>query len=149
MEISDDIDAILNRKGRMVLSIGPDATVFDAIRSMSEKNVGALLVMESGSLAGIISERDYTRKVILMDRSSKVTKVRDIMTHSVVTTRIRTSIAEAMRLMTRHRVRHLPVMDGTRVIGVVSMGDLVERTIASQRSALEQLEGYIVGRYPG
>ena len=135
MELFDDVESILDHKGHHIWFIGPEATVFDAIRWMSEKNVGALLVIESGDLLGIISERDYTRKVILKDRSSKQTTVREIMTKDV---------------MTKHRVRHLPVVDHEgHVTGIVSIGDLVERTIATQRLVLEQLEGYIVGRYPG
>ncbi len=149
MELFDDIESVLDGKGHQVWFIGPDATVFDAIRWMSEKNVGALLVMESGDVLGIISERDYTRKVILKDRSSKETKVREIMTKDVITITPDATVEEAMRVMTKHRVRHLPVMTDGHVVGVVSIGDVVERTIATQRIVLEQLEGYIVGRYPG
>jgi CBS domain-containing protein len=145
----DDVDSVLDRKGHQVWFIGPDATVFDAIRWMSEKNVGALLVMDAGDLLGIISERDYTRKVILMDRSSKETKVREIMTASVITVPPDTTVEEAMRIMTRNRLRHLPVTRDGHLVGVVSIGDLVERTISMQRAVLEQLEGYIIGRYPG
>ena len=150
MELFDDVESILDHKGHHVWFIGPEATVFDAIRWMSEKNVGALLVIESGDLLGIISERDYTRKVILKDRSSKHTAVREIMTKDVMTISSDATVEEAMRVMTRNRVRHLPVVDREgHVTGVVSIGDLVERTIATQRLVLEQLEGYIVGRYPG
>jgi CBS domain-containing protein len=150
MELFDDVESILDHKGHHIWFIGPEATVFDAIRWMSEKNVGALLVIESGDLLGIISERDYTRKVILMDRSSKHTSVREIMTKNVMTITSDATVEEAMRVMTKHRVRHLPVVDrGGHVIGLVSIGDLVERTIATQRLVLEQLEGYIIGRYPG
>ncbi len=123
--------------------------MYDAIRWMSEKNVGALLVMDAGELLGIVSERDYTRKVILMDRSSKATKVREIMTKDVIVIPPDTTVEQAMRVMTRNRVRHLPVLNGGKVVGVVSIGDLVERTIATQKIVLEQLEGYIIGRYPG
>jgi CBS domain-containing protein len=150
MELFDDVESILDHKGHHIWFIGPDATVFDAIRWMSEKNVGALLVIESGDLLGIISERDYTRKVILKDRSSKHTMVRDIMTTDVMTIGDDATVEEAMRVMTKHRVRHLPVVDREgHVTGIVSIGDLVERTIATQRLVLEQLEGYIIGRYPG
>jgi CBS domain-containing protein len=144
----DDVESVLDRKGHHVWFVGPDATVFDAIRWMSEKNVGALLVMDEGELLGMISERDYTRKVILKDRSSKETKVREIMTTNVVTVGPDASVEEAMRVMTRHRLRHLPVMRNGYLMGVVSIGDLVERTISNQRAVLEQLEGYIIGRYP-
>jgi CBS domain-containing protein len=150
MELFDDLESILDHKGHHIWFIGPEATVFDAIRWMSEKNVGALLVIEGGDLLGIISERDYTRKVILKDRSSKHTMVREIMTTQLTTITPDATVEEAMRVMTRHRVRHLPVVDrDAHVIGVVSIGDLVERTIATQRLVLEQLEGYIIGRYPG
>ena len=150
MELFDDVESILDHKGHQIWFIGPEATVFDAIRWMSEKNVGALLVIESGDLLGIISERDYTRKVILKDRSSKQTAVREIMTKDVMTIPSDATVEEAMRVMTKHHVRHLPVVDREgHVTGVVSIGDLVERTIATQRLVLEQLEGYIVGRYPG
>ena len=150
MELFDDVDSILDHKGHQIWFIGPEATVFDAIRWMSEKNVGALLVIESGDLLGIISERDYTRKVILKDRSSKHTTVREIMTKGVETISSDATVEEAMRVMTKHRVRHLPVVDRDgHVTGLVSIGDLVERTIATQRLVLEQLEGYIIGRYPG
>ncbi len=149
MELFDDVESVLDRKGHQVWFIGPDATVFDAIRWMSEKNVGALLVMDAGELLGIISERDYTRKVILKDRSSKETKVREIMTTDVIVIPPDTTVEHAMRVMTKNRVRHLPVLADGHVVGVVSIGDLVERTIATQKIVLEQLEGYIIGRYPG
>jgi len=149
MELMDDVESVLDRKGHQVWFIGPDATVFDAIHWMSVKNVGALLVMDAGELLGIISERDYTRKVILKDRSSKETRVREIMTADLVVVRPDTTVEEAMRVMTKTRVRHLPVVDRGHLVGVVSIGDLVERTIAVQRLVMEQLEGYIVGRYPG
>jgi len=150
MELFDDVESILDHKGHHIWFIGPEATVFDAIRWMSEKNVGALLVIESGDLLGIISERDYTRNVILKDRSSKHTMVREIMTEDVQTIAPDATVEEAMRVMTKHHVRHLPVVDHEgHVTGILSMGDLVERTIATQRLVLEQLEGYIVGRYPG
>ena len=150
MQLFDDVESILDRKGHQVWFIGPEATVFEAIHWMSEKNVGALLVIESGDLLGIITERDYTRNVILKDRSSKHTKVREIMTKDITTISPDATVEDAMRVMTKNRVRHLPAVehDG-RVVGVVSMGDLVERMIATQRLVLEQLEGYIVGRYPG
>jgi CBS domain-containing protein len=149
MELMDDVESVLDRKGRDVWFIGPDATVFDAIRRMAEKNVGALVVMEGGDVLGIVSERDYTRKVILENRSSKDAKVREIMTKDLVVVAPETTVEEAMRIMTHNRVRHLPVIDGGRVVGIVSIGDLVERMIATQRLVMEQLEGYIVGRYPG
>ena len=149
MELLDDVESVLDRKGHQVWFIGPDALVFDAIRWMAVKNVGALVVMDNGEVVGIVSERDYTRKVILKDRSSKQTRVREIMTTELVVIRPETTVAEAMRIMTANRVRHLPVIDAGRLVGVVSIGDLVERTITAQRIVMEQLEGYIIGRYPG
>lgn len=149
MELMDDVESVLDRKGHQVWFIGPDATVFDAIRWMAAKNVGALLVMEGGDVLGLISERDYTRNVILKDRSSKATTVREIMTKDLVVVGPDTTVEEAMRIMTHSRVRHLPVIDRGLLVGLVSMGDLVERTIATQRLVMEQLEGYIVGKYPG
>jgi len=145
----DDVESVLDHKGHEVWFIGPDASVFDAIRSMSDKDIGALMVVEDGELLGTISERDYTRKVILKDRASRDTKVREVMTSNVVTVGPEATIEEAMRLMTRNRLRHVPVLRSGQLIGVVSIGDLVERTISNQRAILAQLEGYIIGRYPG
>jgi len=149
MDLFDDVESVLDHKGHHIWFIGPEASVFDAIRYMSDKDVGALLVIDDDEILGVISERDYTRKVILKDRSSRETKVREIMTPNVVSVSPNATIEEAMRLMTRNRFRHLPVVRDGRLIGVVSMGDLVERTISNQRAILAQLEGYIIGRYPG
>jgi CBS domain-containing protein len=149
MEFTDDVESVLDRKGHHVWFIGPDVTVFEAIKFMAEKDIGALVVMDAGELIGIFSERDYTRKVILRDRSSRDTKVREIMTTDVATVEPTCAIEEAMRRMTRYRVRHLPVVADGHVLGVISIGDVVERLISEQRAALVQLEGYIVGRYPG
>jgi CBS domain-containing protein len=149
MELLDDIGSVLDRKGHDVWFVGPEATVFEAIQWMAVKNVGALLVMNEGELLGIVSERDYTRNVILKDRSSKQTRVREIMTTDLIMVGLDTTVAEAMRIMTANRVRHLPVVQGGRLVGIVSIGDLVERTIAAQRIVMDQLEGYIIGRYPG
>ncbi len=149
MEFTDDVESVLDRKGHHVWFVGPEVTVFEAIKFMAEKNVGALLVMEAGDLVGIVSERDYTRKVILRDRSSRDTLVREIMSTDLVTVEPSCPIEDAMRHMTRSRVRHLPVVRDGHVLGVISIGDVVERLLAEQRAALTQLEGYIVGRYPG
>ncbi len=149
MDFSDTVQAVLGRKGDAVWFVEPQALVYDAVRFMAEKNVGALLVMSSGTLVGMISERDYTRKVILKDRSSRQTQVNEIMTTKVVTVDPSCTLDDAMALMTRNRFRHLPVVEDGRVIGVISMGDLVQMIVTAQRRAIDQLEGFIVGRYPG
>ena len=134
---------LLDRKGRQVFSIAPGTAVLDAIRTMAERHVGALLVMEGEKLSGIVSERDYARKVILMGRSSADTPVRDIMTAAVITVQPETPVEKCMQIMTEHRVRHLPVIEGGRVVGMVSIGDLVKAVIAEQQQQIEQLESYI------
>ena len=148
MEIAGSVSAILAHKGSAVWSIAPDATVFDAIQLMADKNVGALPVMENGRLAGIISERDYTRKVILKGKSSKETPVKDIMTQEIVTVDSGDSVTVCMRLMTDKRIRHLPVMEGSKMVGLVSIGDLVRRIISAQTATIDNLEKYITGDYP-
>jgi len=148
MEIAGSVSAILAHKGSAVWSIAPNATVFDAIQLMADKNVGALPVVENGKLAGIISERDYTRKVILKGKSSKETPVRDIMTQELVTAGAGDSVTECMRVMTEKRIRHLPVMEGSKMIGLVSIGDLVRRIISAQTATIDNLEKYITGDYP-
>jgi CBS domain-containing protein len=142
-----NIREILNHKGSNVWTISPDATVFDAIKLMADKNVGALLVTQNDKLVGIISERDYTRKVMLKGRSSKDTPVRDVLSGHVIHVTPDHSVDECMRLMTEHRVRHLPVLEGDRIAGVVSIGDLVNWIISAQSSTIHQLETYITG-YP-
>ncbi len=149
MKPVDTLDSVLRFKGRQVWSIAPGATVYEAIARMSDKGVGALLVMSEERLCGIISERDYARKVILRDRSSKETEVREIMTESVVTARPENTVEESMRLMTEHRIRHLPVANGEKVVGIVSIGDLVNWTITAHEETIGHLQGYIEGRYPG
>ena len=149
MKPVDTMDSVLRFKGRQVWSIAPTATVYEAIAQMSERSVGALLVLSERQLAGIISERDYARKVILKDRSSKETEVREIMTDRVITASPRDTVEECMRLMTEHRIRHLPVLDGDKVVGIVSIGDLVNWTITAHEETIGQLQGYIEGRYPG
>ena len=123
----------------------PEASVFDAIKLMADKNIGALLVMEGEEVAGIITERDYARKIVLMSRSSKQTPVREIMTSAVMYVRSDQTSEECMVLMTENRLRHLPVMDGGRLLGIISIGDLVKDIIAEQRFTIEQLEHYISG----
>ena len=134
---------ILEAKGRDVWSIAPDASVYDAIKVMAEKSIGALLVVEGGQLVGIISERDYARKVILQGRSSKTTPVREIMTSRVIYTHPDQNIEECMAVMTEKRIRHLPVLEQGRLVGVISIGDLVKSIIVEQKFIIEQLEKYI------
>ena len=148
MEIAGSVGAILAHKGSAVWSIAPNAMVYDAIQQMADKNVGALPVVENGKLVGIISERDYTRKVILKGKSSKDTPVRDIMTQELMTAHSTDSVSECMRVMTDKRVRHLPVMEGSKMIGIVSIGDLVRRIISAQTATIDNLEKYITGDYP-
>jgi CBS domain-containing protein len=128
-----------------VYSIAPNATVFDALKLMAEKSIGALVVTEGEQVVGIITERDYARKVILLARSSKDTPVHAIMTSSVMYVRSDNTSEDCMRLMTENRMRHLPVMDGARLIGIVSIGDLVKDIISEQKFIIEQLEHYITG----
>ena len=139
------ISEILDHKGGAVWSVAPDTIVFEAIQMMSEKNVGALLVTERDKLIGIISERDYTRKVALKGKSSKELKVREILSDTVLRVTPQQTIEECMRLMTENRVRHLPVLDGEKIIGVVSIGDLVNWIISAQSTTIRQLETYISG----
>ena len=148
MEIASSVGAILALKGSAVWSIAPNSMVFDAIQLMADKNVGALPVVDNGQLVGMISERDYTRKVTLKGRSSKDTPVREIMSHEVVTVKEADTISECMRVMTDSRIRHLPVMEGKKIIGLVSIGDLVRGIISAQTATIEALEKYISGDYP-
>jgi len=134
---------LLDRKDRAVFSVGPETPVLEAIRAMAEHHIGALLVMKGEVLAGIVSERDYARKVILLGRSSSDTPVRDIMTTPVLTVSPETSVEQCMQLVTDRRVRHLPVVEAGRVVGMVSIGDLVKAVIAAQQQQIEQLESYI------
>ena len=149
MQQVDKIDSVLRLKGGQIWSVAPTATVYEAIEKMSAKGVGALLVLEDDRLAGIISERDYARKVILRDRSSKQTQVREIMTSPVVTATPLHSVEECMRTMTENRVRHLPVVDRDKVIGVISIGDLVNWIISAHEETIGHLQSYIAGNYPG
>ena len=137
------VRTLLERKGRAIFSVEPQAAVLDAIRLMAEHHVGALLVMRGAALEGIVSERDYARKVILRGRSSADTPVRDIMSSPVLTVTLDTKVQQCMQLVTDRHVRHLPVLDGTRVVGMISIGDLVKAVIAEQQQQIEQLESYI------
>jgi CBS domain-containing protein len=145
MEIAGTISALLHEKNRSTCSIEPDATVYAAIELMAGQNIGALPILSAGKLVGMLSERDYTRKVILQGRSSKSTPVSEIMTRDPVTAKPDDSIGDCMRLMTDKRVRHLPVMDGDKLIGIVSIGDLVKWIISSQTATIDQLTKYIFG----
>ena len=137
---------ILKVKGdHTVYSIGPEATVLDAVKLLSEKNIGALLVMENDRIVGMFTERDYARKVILMARASKDTPLREIISSPVMYVGPRQTSEECMVLMTENRVRHLPVMDGDRLIGLISIGDLVKDIISEQKFIIEQLQHYISG----
>ncbi len=148
MEIAGSVGAILALKGSAVWAIAPYSMVFDAIQLMADKNVGALPVVDNGQLVGMISERDYTRKVTLKGRSSKDTPVREVMSHEMVTVNEADTISECMRVMTDSRIRHLPVMEGKKIIGLVSIGDLVRGIISAQTATIGALEKYISGDYP-
>lgn len=137
------VATILEGKGREVLRIAPDATVFEALELMAEKGVGALVVTDGDHLAGILSERDYARKVILLDRGSRETKVGEIMTREVITVEPARTVTECMELMTERRFRHLPVVSDGELIGVISIGDVVKAVISQQRQLIKELEQYI------
>lgn len=139
------VQILRSKPEQTVQAIAPSASVFDAVKMMAEKNIGALLVMEEVKVVGIITERDYARKVVLMDRSSKQTPVRDIMTSPVMYVRPDQTNEECMALMTDHRVRHLPVMDHGKLVGLISIGDLVKDIISEQKLIIQQLEHYIMG----
>jgi len=139
------VQHLLDSKGREIISIVQDASVFDAIKLMADHGVGSLLVMEGDVLKGIVTERDYARKVIIKGRSSESTAVADIMTTDLVTTSGEQSVKECMELMTNRRIRHLPVLADGKVAGMISIGDLVQAIISDQKQEIEQLEQYISG----
>lgn len=147
MNTTGTIENILHHKGRDVWSVPPETTVFDAITLLAEKNIGALLVMDGDRLLGMFSERDYTRKIILKGRSSRDTKVGEVVSTPLVTVSPEHTVEECMRLMTDHRVRHLAVLEDGRVAGIVSIGDLVNWTISAQTAAIQQMQSYIAGGY--
>jgi CBS domain-containing protein len=139
------VQHLLDTKGRDVISVAGDASVFDAIKIMAERSVGSLLVIEDEKIVGIVTERDYARKVILLGRSSETTKVAEIMSTAVITATVEQTVKECMTLMTEKRIRHLPVVADDKVIGLISIGDLVQAIISDQQHEIEQLENYISG----
>jgi CBS domain-containing protein len=149
MKSSDTIASVLAGKSREIWSIEPTATVYRAIEMMAERRVGALLVMSGGRLEGVISERDYARKVILKDRSSHQCHVQEIMTSQVITVTPDTTVDECLQVMTDKRVRHLPVVHGQQVVGIVTIGDLVKWIITLHEETIGHLQAYIAGSYPG
>jgi CBS domain-containing protein len=148
MRVVDPVSFILHKKGCDVWSVPSDATVYDAMQMMADKDVGALLIMDGSQFVGVVSERDYARKVILQGRSSKETPVREIATETLITITPNCSVDEAMRLITTNRIRHLPVVHEGKVQGMISIGDLVQWISFAQDQTIEQLEHYIEGKYP-
>ena len=148
MEITTTIGSILNRKGTTVWSVSPTDTVFQAISMMAEKNIGALPVLEGDRLVGMISERDYARKVILLGRGSRETSVAEIMTINLKTVGLGDSVQECMQIMTENRVRHIPVLEDGKLVGLISIGDCVNWIISAQTAAIDDLERFVTGAYP-
>ena len=145
MKTTYPISSILHQKSSALWSVAPQATVFDAIKLMSEKNIGALPVVSGGTLVGIFTERDYTRKIALQGKTSRNTQVREIISREIISVAPDESVEECMRLMTENRVRHLPVLQNTELVGIISIGDLVNWIISTQSAAIEQMEQYIAG----
>jgi CBS domain-containing protein len=148
IKISGTVGSVLKRKGSEVWFVTPDQTVYEAIEKMADKAVGALLVILDGKLAGIISERDYARKVILKGRSSRTTLVKEIMTSPVIFVTAGQSVDACMDIMTRNRIRHLPIVENEKVLGVISIGDLVKWVVSEQEETIEHLQNYISSKYP-
>ncbi len=148
MEISFPVRHVLQQKEGEIYSVAPSATVYEAIELMSAMGVGALLVLKAGSLVGFVSERDYARKVILRGRSSRDTTIEEIMSSPVISVPPETSIEECMRIMTAQRIRHLPIVEGGRVTGIISIGDLVKWIVTAQAETIRNLRTYIAGAYP-
>jgi len=148
MNSSGTVSALLHHKSSELWSVAPEATVFEAIKLMADKNIGALLVMSAGKLVGMFTERDYTRKIALQGKTSKDTRVREVVSREVISVGVNHSVEECMKLMTEHRVRHLPVVEADKVIGLVSIGDLVNWIISTQSAQIDQMAQYISGGYP-
>ncbi|MFB3779187.1 MAG: CBS domain-containing protein [Bryobacteraceae bacterium] len=143
------VRSILKAKGGAVWSVRPETSVFDALKLMAEKEVGAVVVVSGAELIGVFSERDYARKLVLQGKSSRDTRVAEVMSREIVTVGPEQTVQECMRIMTHKRIRHLPVVEGGTLAGVVSIGDLVNAIISAQAETIQQLSGYIAGKYPG
>jgi CBS domain-containing protein len=149
MQTHGTVYDILHRKSGRIWTTNPSATVFDALHLMGEKNIGALVALECEVVVGVFSERDYSRKVVLQGRTSRDTQVGEILSRPVITVESRDSIERCMQLMTVNRIRHLPVVDDATLVGMISMGDLVNHIMQAQDQTIQQLHGYITGDYPG
>jgi CBS domain-containing protein len=149
MELTETVRTLLNQKEQNVWHISPEACVYDAIEIMAQKYIGALLVVDQGGLIGVVSERDYARKIILQGKSSKQTLVKEIMTSPAIAVTPDQTVEECMRIMTEKHLRHLPVVEGDQILGVVSIGDLVKSMISAQQQTISQLHDYITNKYPG
>jgi len=149
MNLFDAVRLVLKQKGQEVWAVSPDACVYDAIEIMAQKYVGALMVVFEGKLVGVVSERDYARKVILQGKSSKETQVKEIMTSPAIIVTPEQTVEDSMRIMTEKHIRHLPVVENGILLGVVSIGDLVKWMISAQQQTISQLHNYITSQYPG